>query len=1260
MPVSRFFCDCLRVKDLQFGFSRGFSPLAVSILKALAFAGAALMVVGWYFDSLPLIQHYGHFAELRLDTALCLLLITAANVLPQRWRVLPLVLIGVVGFVAVQTLLGYTLRFAQPIDQVIEGLGLVSASRTANLHMPFPTCVAMLMICLSMIISRYHRESALESAFGFALALVAGMVMLQDLISNNIFYPEPDYAGTHDVSLQSSILIVLISAELALRAWCKLRVVGYRRLDHYFAWSTVFLAAVTLTAWEYQERSDWDQRAFETQVALNHVGGEISKHIEFLATLQHRLASRWEMYGPPPQDIWERDAESVLQDSPGVFAIAYLDRDRTVRWRVSREGNASDFIGVRVDTDPIRHRAFDMVDVTSAMQMTPTLRMDNGDLVRLFLSPLRHDGKPDGYLLAALRLRDLPILVPADVADDFQVELRDYSTNAKGVLVAATEAGARLSQSTHIASFGQYWTVIVWPRPEYIQAHRSRLLQPTLVFGGLITFLVAAALAQTRRSQINIRRAAEATERLASTMDHISDGFITFDRTWRIVYANQQAAAIMGHPKEALLGHLAHGLSSPTQGASDNAALAFAMQGKGTGRYVGQYEPTGRWLDVTAYPTEDGIAVFFRDITRERARDEHLRLLETAVSRQNDVLVIAESDLKAGDKDLPRIVYVNEAFTRLTGWAADEVIGHSPRRLQGPKTSRATLDAIRQALEQRRPIQAELINYTKDGREYWIEMDITPIFDAEGRCTHFGAVERDITQRKRIEAQVIYNQERFQHIVDATNDIIWDADLETRNVTYNENLKKILGHDSSVTQFTTLDWENWVHPDDRARVTGVIADAVTTPAPPVEMEYRLRKADGAYALITDRAKVIRDTEGKPTRIVGTMSDVTERRAMSDRLRQAQQLEAVGQLTGGVAHDFNNLLTVILGNSEVLADRLEDQPKLRKLAEMTVTMALRGAELTSRLLAFARRQPLEPKVIAVNGLITSMEDWMRRTLPATIGIQISGAENLWPIEVDSNQLENALLNLAVNARDAMPQGGLLAISTANCVADEGLLRKVPDAKPGEYVRISVCDNGTGMDAETAARAFEPFFTTKAMGKGSGLGLSMVYGFVRQSSGFVLIDTVMGKGTTVHLYFPRAMVSGAAQKAPAVSGRPVGGSEHILAVEDEESVLENVVSQLSALGYQVSSAAAGSVALEMIRNDPSITLLFTDVVMPGDLSGPELVRMALPLRPDLKVLYTSGYSDDHISHDGKLEPGVNLLTKPYRLGDLAEKLRGVLDA
>ncbi len=389
-------------------------------------------------------------------------------------------------------------------------------------------------------------------------------------------------------------------------------------------------------------------------------------------------------------------------------------------------------------------------------------------------------------------------------------------------------------------------------------------------------------------------------------------------------------------------------------------------------------------------------------------------------------------------------------------------------------------------------------------------------------------------------------------------------------------------------------------------------------------------------------------------------DITERRELDERLRQSQKLEAVGQITGGVAHDFNNLLTVILGNSDLLADQLKGQPSLRQLAELTATAAERGAELTARLLAFARRQALDPRPVDINRLIRGMDGMLRRTLTELVDIEIVQAGGLWVANVDPGQLEVALLNLAINARDAMPDGGCLTIETANTRLDGNYARAHDDVVPGQYVMVSVSDTGTGMTPSVVERAFEPFFTTKDVGKGSGLGLSMVYGFAKQSGGHIKIYTEPGEGTTVKLYLPRNTVDAPAADHGDDLLMVTGGRERILVVEDDALVREHLMSQLDELGYEVRGAGSGPEALEVLRDGERFDLLFTDVVMPGGMNGRQLADEAHKLDPAMRVLFTSGYSENAIVHHGRLDRGVQLIGKPYRRQDLALKVREVLDS
>jgi CheY-like chemotaxis protein len=370
------------------------------------------------------------------------------------------------------------------------------------------------------------------------------------------------------------------------------------------------------------------------------------------------------------------------------------------------------------------------------------------------------------------------------------------------------------------------------------------------------------------------------------------------------------------------------------------------------------------------------------------------------------------------------------------------------------------------------------------------------------------------------------------------------------------------------------------------------------------------------------------------------------------------MEAVGQLTGGVAHDFNNILTVIVGAIGILSDALTDRPELAAVSKMIEDAADRGANLTQHLLAFARKQPLQPCAVDVNRLILQTAKLLRPTLGEQIEVEPSLAPEAWTALVDPSQLTTAILNLALNARDAMPAGGKLVIETSNVHLDEAYTRQQSDVVAGSYLLVAVSDTGAGIAAADLERVFDPFFTTKEVGKGTGLGLSMVFGFVKQSGGHIRIYSEQGHGTTVKLYLPRA--SAAEQcSAEAIDALPIaGGDEVVLVVEDDALVRECVMAQIESLGYRTLAAANAAEALRLIDSTATVDLLFTDVILPGNANGRLLVEQALRRRPMLKTLYTSGYAEDAIVHHGRLDPGVLLLVKPYRKSDLARMIRMAL--
>ncbi|MDE1995614.1 MAG: response regulator, partial [Rhizobiaceae bacterium] len=423
-----------------------------------------------------------------------------------------------------------------------------------------------------------------------------------------------------------------------------------------------------------------------------------------------------------------------------------------------------------------------------------------------------------------------------------------------------------------------------------------------------------------------------------------------------------------------------------------------------------------------------------------------------------------------------------------------------------------------------------------------------------------------------------------------------------------------------------------------------------------------RLFDAAQRELKERAhaqEALSELNANLEEVVKRKTDELSRNA--EALRQSQKMEAVGQLTGGVAHDFNNLLQIIMGNLDIVARNLpSDAGRLRRAAGNAMNGAKRAASLTQRLLAFARRQALDPKPVDANLLIRGMSDLLHRTLGEIYQIEVVLAGGLWKTEADPNELESALLNLAINARDAMPDGGMLTVETYNAHLDEAYAAAHAEVIPGQYAVITVSDTGTGMDAETLSRVFEPFFTTKDQGKGTGLGLSQVYGFVKQSKGHVKIYSEVGEGTTVKIYLPRLTTESATEEAAAEPPVPeAADGEVVLVVEDDPDVRAYSVESLRELGYHVLEAPDGPAALQLLASHREIDLIFCDVILPGGMSGAEVVAKAREISPSLKALFTTGYSRNAIVHHGRLDKGVHLLTKPFAFEDLAARVRDVLD-
>lgn len=626
----------------------------------------------------------------------------------------------------------------------------------------------------------------------------------------------------------------------------------------------------------------------------------------------------------------------------------------------------------------------------------------------------------------------------------------------------------------------------------------------------------------------------------------------------------------------------------------------------------------------------------------ERQRTEvKLRWLSLAVDQSPASIFITD----------PRgtIQYVNSRFTEITGYTAAEAVGKTPRILKSGLNAPDYYARLWSTILAGGVWRSEVRNRRKNGEIYWDAVTISPIRDLRGTIAHFLAVQEDITKRVEAESELKASEDYYRTILQNIMDAVLIADKDGRILDANPRAVELTGYPrEELLRLRVLDT---YPPEDREVGAARIAEVVG--GKPYIVERRLLRKDGTVLIVDVNASLLPDG-----RVLGTLRDVTERRQLEQQLRQAQKMEAIGRLAGGVAHDFNNVLTAVFGYVDLLSEELpagsgalQDLAEVRKAAE-------RAAGLTRQLLAFSRQQVLQPIVLPLNDLIEDFEKMLRRVIGEDVELRLALSRGIGNIRADPGQLQQVIMNLAVNARDAMPLGGRLLIETANADLSEQYAELHQPVIPGAYVMLAVTDTGTGMSPDVKARIFEPFFTTKEKGKGTGLGLSTVYGIVKQSGGYVWVYSEVGRGTTFKVYLPRVDEPAAQAPQPRELGS-LAGSETILLAEDDAILRPLAKALLEKLGYKVLEGENAAAALAAARAyDGLIHLLVSDVVMPG-ASGRELARRVAAARPETKVLYVSGYTDDAIVQHGMLEPGVNFLQKPFTPAVLARKVREVLD-
>lgn len=669
----------------------------------------------------------------------------------------------------------------------------------------------------------------------------------------------------------------------------------------------------------------------------------------------------------------------------------------------------------------------------------------------------------------------------------------------------------------------------------------------------------------------------------------------------------------------------------------------------------------------------------------------------------------SEGELRALANALPALVayidqdliyrFANAEYENWVGLKPDEVIGRHVHDVLGVEVYEERKALLDRALAGETIVADSFLPH-RDGTDHRAALHYIPRIAPDGQVLGFQAILFDIEERLQHVDAVAASNARFRAAMDAIHGVLWTNDATGRMVGEQPGWEKLTGQKEQ--EYQGYGWVDAVHPDDRQPSIASWEAAVAAKTVYV-FEHRIRHHSGSWRTFAVRAVPTYDIKGDVIEWIGVHTDITHQRAAEAALKQhgedlerqvhhreraeaqlrelnenletrviqeignrrnaetalaqAQKMETLGKLTGGVAHDFNNLLQVISGNLQLLIKDVNGNAKAERRVTNAMAGVSRGAKLASQLLAFGRRQPLEPKVVNATRFVREMDDMLRRAIGEAIEIETVVAGGLWNSFIDPVQMENAVLNLAINARDAMNGQGRLTIELGNAHLDDEYARSHSEVAAGQYVVLAVTDTGCGMDADTMTKAFEPFFSTKGEGKGSGLGLSMVYGFVKQSGGHIKIYSEIGQGTTIRLYLPRSFDSEDIEVATDL-GPISGGTETVLVVEDDDEVRATVVELLSELGYRVLKAVDAQSALNVIESGIPIDILFTDVVMPGALKSPELARKAKERLPNLAVLFTSGYTENSIVHGGRLDAGVELLSKPYTREALARKFRHVI--
>ncbi len=900
-----------------------------------------------------------------------------------------------------------------------------------------------------------------------------------------------------------------------------------------------------------------------------------------------------------------------------------------------------------------------------------------GSALWLFVPAFAPDGRLLGYAAAFLDLDPFLhycVLALPPRGIDYLVEDADLrgAPLARHLARGTTRAGAldrwllsaRLRETMPITVHGDGLVVLAEGTPAYEASQRTG--EPWLLLAFCLSFTLAASV-YLRRRHAHDELLAVAEHELGRVVDATGAMIVSVDVEGRVKFVNARALAAFGLKEHEMVGRplayftdaigrveLEFRLSRRREGSVETYEMRFLRRDGST-----------FWVLVAAAPNVDergllaGSTGIMTDISdrkaaeeREREWMERVKSLQAALDEHALVTITDAAGV---------ITYANDKFCAVSGYSRAELLGREHRVVNSGRHSTEFWATFWETITGGAVWKGEILNRAKDGRTFWVDATVVPFLRPDGKPYQYVAIRTDITRRK----QEIAERERLAQIVESSRDLIAMADPSTQRITYMNRAGREMcgfGADEDISSLTV----QHLHPPHATQwIEGSIRETLKTGSSkgetffldvrtgeeiPVALHGILHKAaDGTSLLLSCVARDLRSERRA----------AAERADLEDQFRQSQKMEAIGRLAGGVAHDFNNILTAIKAYAEFLAQALKDQPEPLADVKGVIAGAERAAALTQQLLAFSRKQALTLVALDVNDGIRNLGKLLRRVLGENIKVELRLAESLWPVKADQTQLDQMVLNLAVNSRDAMAGGGTLAIESSNLVVS-GASPARSGVAPGDYVALSIVDDGAGIAPEVLPHVFEPFFTTKEKGKGTGLGLSMVYGTVKQLGGHVYVFSRLGSGTRIELLLPRCARTGAAGDSTDDASAPAcGRGETVLFVEDDDAVRTLTLRGLRKHGFRIVAASSGEQALKLFEAaEGKIDLLVTDVIMPG-MNGPALAKTLRGRRPRLNVLFVSGYTDDALGANGVLDAGVDLMQKPFSADQLAARMRRNLD-